>query len=398
MKRPTEETRHWSQGQLQTYHDGELGEIEVERLKNHLAVCARCQALAAALFARADRLQDQLAILDPQAAESPAPARVARSRLEAYKSKKEKIPMFNKLFTRNFRPFWAILAIIAVLAISLTIPQVRAIANSFLGLFRVEQVAVVPVNLVDLPNNFSNAGPSIMQLFSDNLKVEEMGEAQDVATAVEASALVGIPVRLPTGIEGTPKLSVQPGMHLSFKVDLPRIRSILQEAGFGDMQLPSNLDGATVDADLPASVTALYGACKSDQAVSAPGEDPDEMGGWGVNCTALVQLPSPTINAPEGLDVAAIGKAFLQMTGMSAEEADAFSQTVDWSTTLVIPVPSFTSHQTVTVDGVNGVLIQQDPNYAQSMYILIWAKDGIVYALAGYGNSSSALAIANSLK
>jgi hypothetical protein len=138
-------------------------------------------------------------------------------------------------------------------------------------------------------------------------------------------------------------------------------------------------------------VTALYGEYNKNSAA----QDPDEGGSWCTDCTVLVQLASPTIETPPGIDLAAIGKAYLRLTGMTAAEADSFSQTVDWSTTLVIPVPSFATR--VSVDGVNGILIQQNPEYAVQ-YMLIWAKNGIVYALNGYGSRETALEVANSLK
>ena len=68
---------------------------------------------------------------------------------------------------------------------------------------------------------------------------------------------------------------------------------------------------------------------------------------------------------------------------MSREEAAAFTATVDWTSTLVIPVPRRAStYEDVSVDGVTGKLIQRVTDYAPE-YALIWVKDGIVYAVSG---------------
>jgi hypothetical protein len=108
-------------------------------------------------------------------------------------------------------------------------------------------------------------------------------------------------------------------------------------------------------------------------------------------------MVSPTISAPPELDVAQIGSSFLQLIGMSPEEAALFSETVDWTTTLLIPIPRHsTTYQEVTVDGVDATLILQK-DYVPK-YMLLWIKDDIVYALSGPGNKSTALGIANSLK
>jgi tRNA(Ile)-lysidine synthase TilS/MesJ len=50
----------------------------------------------------------------------------------------------------------------------------------------------------------------------------------------------------------------------------------------------------------------------------------------------------------------------------------------------------------VSVDGVTGTLILQK-DYVPK-YMLLWVKEGIVYALSGPGDSSTALAIAASIK
>ena len=108
-------------------------------------------------------------------------------------------------------------------------------------------------------------------------------------------------------------------------------------------------------------------------------------------------MVNPTISAPPELDVAQIGNSFLQLLGMSPEEAALFSETVDWTTTLLIPIPRHsTTYQEVTVDGVDATLILQQ-DYVPK-FMLLWVKNDIVYALSGPGNSSTALEIANTLE
>jgi hypothetical protein len=280
---------------------------------------------------------------------------------------------------------------------ALTIPSVSAIANSFLGLFRVQQVAFVSVDPGDLPERLSSSS-QFEALLSQNLQVEESGEAQEAASEAEASQLAGFAVRLPAELDGEPELFVQPSVSATFNVDLNRIQAILNEVGRSDIQLPPEVDGTAVRIELPAGATALYGSCKADlQAAHQPSFDPDapDMAAR-TNCTTLVQMPSPSISAPPGLDVAALGQAYLQVLGMSAEEAASFAENVDWTTTLVVPVPRYgTTYQEVTVDGVTGALIQQAGDFE---YMLFWVKDGMVYALNGPGTAETALIIGNSLK
>jgi hypothetical protein len=84
---------------------------------------------------------------------------------------------------------------------------------------------------------------------------------------------------------------------------------------------------------------------------------------------------------------------------MDAQEAHDFSQTVDWASTLVIPIPrNGASYEQVLVDGVTGNLIRRPTDDAPE-YGLIWVKNGLIYAIGGLGNDwQQALDMANSLR
>jgi hypothetical protein len=83
---------------------------------------------------------------------------------------------------------------------------------------------------------------------------------------------------------------------------------------------------------------------------------------------------------------------------MTPEEAASFASNVDWTSTFVIPVPRYSStNEEVQVDGVTGTLIKYREEGGQA-YLLLWVKDGIVYALGGPGKGNDALQVAASLK
>jgi hypothetical protein len=312
-------------------------------------------------------------------------------------TEKEKTDMWKKSFSPRYRFAWVALGLLVILVVALTIPSVGAIANSFLGLFRVQQVTFVAVDPGDLPQRLDSSS-QFGALLSENLKVEEQGQEQEVGSAAEAEQLTGMIIRLPSQLDAVPQMSVQPAASATFNVDQKRIQAFLTEIGRSDIQLPAELDGATVQLELPAAVITQYGACERDlQAMHQPGYDPDAPAmAARPDCTTLVQVPSPSISAPPGLDIAALGQAYLQVLGMSPDEAANFSNRVDWTTTLVVPVPTVRTHyQEVTIDGVTGTLVQLD---GESEYLLLWVKDGIVYALSGPGDLQTALEIGNSLR
>jgi len=83
---------------------------------------------------------------------------------------------------------------------------------------------------------------------------------------------------------------------------------------------------------------------------------------------------------------------------MTPSQARDFLQTVDWKATLSMSVPRFLrSYEEVKVAGTKGTLLSMAGRRGPG-YTLIWAKDGIVYTLTGFGDSSQAVGLADSLK
>ncbi len=303
--------------------------------------------------------------------------------------------MWDKLFTRRLRPVWgvALLALIVVLAAAF--PPVRAAANNFLGLFRVEQIAVVEINPANLPDQLGSSA-TFEELLSKNITFEQFGEPSQVSSVEAASMEAGMKVRLPTKAGGEPELWVHPGSQVSFEVDLARLRPLLNEIGRTDVVLSDEIDGTTATLTVQPSVVAGYGTCDY---LSEPDELGAMRGTTPRDCTLLVQIPSPEVSTPAGLNLPEIGRAFLQVMGMSEAEAARFSDTIDWTTTLIVPIPMYSvDYIDVKVDGVDGVLFQQDLDRYQPNYMLLWVKDGVVYSLNGVGDGQAGVALANSLR
>ena len=387
---------HLSEGKIRAYLDQELNPVQHENVEDHLETCAACQEMVETTRVRSQQVEEDFSVLDYNSAEPPLSAEKARARLTVRISDSDQKEgnMWDNFKSLLPRPAWITLAVIALLVVSLAFAPARAIANTFLGLFRVEQVRIVEISVQNMPGQLGSSS-QFEYIMSNDVHIQERGEPQEVSSPEEASALAGIPIRLPTQIEGQETLEVLPGGDVTFNVDLEQIRTVLRDIGRADIELPDSLDGATVFVDIQAGIQAKYGECEFDLEEHLKSHQTAR----GLDCTTFLQIPSPTVSAPPGLDIVQIGEAFLQVTGMSPEEAADFARSVDWTTTLIIPVPRYGSeHEEVQVDGVTGTLIQQYGYKMDDGYLLIWVKDGILYALSGPGDSTAALEIASSLK
>jgi len=387
---------HPDEGEIHQFLDEEHNPARQREIANHLETCDRCRNTSKVISARIKLASDSLSETSfiPHRTES---AQLdLKQRLDS--AVKEKNYMIKKSFNRIPRTAWVTLGVIGVLAIALTFPSVRAIATSFLGIFRVESVQVIPVDLENLPQSFGS-GESFEKFMANEVKVEEFGETREVSSKEDASAAAGIPVRLPENIEGEPRLSVEQGGRMTFQVNYELARAVLDDIGHQDIELPENLDGAPIEVVIQPAVLAMYGECRVEEEIKAmEGMDPDESDAPALSeCTTLLQTTSPTISAPPGLNLGQIGEAYLQILGMSPEEAASFAANVDWTTTFVIPIPKYAEYQQVPVDGVSGTLVEYRER-GTAWYALMWVKDGLLYVLSGPGNAETAQVIARSLE
>ncbi len=386
---------HIEEGDLQSLVDGALDPERSVKIREHLAGCGACSKLMLQVEMHTQYSGDRLSVLSAVGSERPRELPAARARFKAFKQQKEHKSMWFQSFLGRSRAFQVTALLIAILVISLAFPPVRAIANSFLGLFRVQQIAVVEVNPANLPEQLGSSA-TFEQLLAENLVYQEPASPQQVGSAEEAARSAAMTVRLPASAETPVQYWVQSGSHVEFLIDVERLEFLMREMGLDDMKLPARIDGQKASLSIPASVVAGYGECEMPEAPDASQEDRPARQD---RCTMLVQIPSPSVEAPPELDLPRLGSAFLQLMGMTAEEADQFSQTIDWTTTLVVPIPRFgVDYETVLVDGVEGTLFSQDMERHDPNYMLLWVRDGIIYALTGPGDGQSGIELANSMQ
>ncbi len=307
--------------------------------------------------------------------------------------------MLNRIFNRQTRPLWAFATAVVLLLASMSFAPVRAWAGQFLELFRVQKVQVLPVDstLLNEMTGESTLAKQVNQLLSQSTTVtKQPTKPQLVQNVTEAQQKAGFQVRLPANRTDTPELIVSGESAFQFTVDRKMAQTILDQAGRKDLQLPASLDGALIKVDIPAGVTAGYGDCPKPSELEASSGSP---GRRFKNCVILMEMPSPTVDTPPNLDVQKLAELGLEFTGMKPGQAHEYAQTVDWTSTLVIPIPrNAAQYKQVQVDGVTGYLIQRPIDDAPE-YALIWVKNGIVYAIGGLSsNSDAAIQMANSLK
>lgn len=277
---------------------------------------------------------------------------------------------------------------VALVALSFTIPAVRASAQAFLDLFRVRNFAAVSVDPAKLERLKDKSLGLESLLDQQTERLEKPGAPKVVTSTGAAAALAGYPVlvpaRPPAGyVPDTIRVTGQAAAR--FTVNAPKIDQLLQTLGLNDVKLPPDLDGKQVTVRTSAAVVQSF---VRDQ-----------------RRLVFVQARSPEVSMPAGLDLPQLGEIALRVAGLDPAEARRFARSIDWHSTLVVPVPiGASSFSQMTVRGQPGLFVTIDETSQKpgerhhSGNVLLWSQGDMVYGLTGNLDRVSMVEMAESLR
>jgi hypothetical protein len=277
-------------------------------------------------------------------------------------------------------------AALAVVVGLFSLAPVRAFASNLLGIFRVERFIVVDISEERLEQIEAALDGS---LFGEQEVLEDPGDPVEVGSVEEATALVGFSPRTPTDYGEPVEIAVQGQLKVRYTPDVEGLRDVFATLDVDPDLLPENIDGQPFDFTLPPAVMMAYDVPENE-------EDIDFI---------LMQVPSPTTDGPSDVDMQAIGQAMLQVLGMSPQEAARLGESVDWTSTLVLPItPDLATVQEISVDGTTGLMFDsgwmeaEGDDWDRNM-TLLWQKDGIINVITShYGDTSRLLDFAGTLQ
>jgi hypothetical protein len=402
------------EGILRAHMDGELVGAELTGVTEHLVSCADCRARFEKLRAERAQMDDVFATLAPAADSITINPAIAYTRFKNQfgTAREPKATGIARLFAPRWRPAWGFAAVAMVVTILVSVNPGRTWAQRILAMLRVQKIQAVPIDLTTLMSSSepdSRPYKLINQFITDNVVVTmDRGKPDIVSNVTRAAQLAGYPIRMIGSLGAPHSVEVNGETAFQMTINRDRLATLLDEIGRSDIQIPESANGALIAVYIPKTVISIYGDCpvrhryvnsNPQSQAEAPAERKMERMAniKDTNCTYLIQAPSPTVSVPPDLNMSDIAGAALELAGMSPAEARSFCQTVDWSSTLVVPIPrNSSSYETVTVDGVEGTLITETLSQG-NRYSLLWIKNGTIHSLAGHGNSSDALSLAASL-
>ncbi|HVX39457.1 MAG TPA: hypothetical protein VHB25_07775 [Gemmatimonadaceae bacterium] len=299
------------------------------------------------------------------------------------------------------RTLWAwLIAIVVVILLAYT-PPVRAAGRGFFSSLRIAKPKPVSASLTaPAPGSARQMQDAVTGMVTSTPATTLDEPARDAPTPDSASKRAGFAVRLVAARQDKPSLTVIGARRIEAGVDRDALRTILDEAGDKHVATPASLQGGVLRVSAPRAIRAEYGHCPAPAANTIQGQlqgPPPPSTDYG-DCVILMESPPARVDAPNGLDLHTLVEIALELSGMSPNQTSAFQQRVAPTAALALSLPRFMrSYDTVAVNGAPAMLLntagRRGPTYA-----LVWAKDGLVYQLSGYGNPGDAVALANSVR
>ena len=285
---------------------------------------------------------------------------------------------------------WMVAAIAAVLIVLVLVPNSSVLANQFLSLFRVQHFQTVQVTKQDIQTLASRPIPSLQDLGALTVQPGSL-QTDDDLTEAQAAQRVSFPLLLPhylpRGIPTTPDFSVMSSGQATFTFNANKARTFFTKNGYGNVNIPANLDGATFELTIKAGVMIAYGNQTDTQFM-------------------VVEMPSPLIRAIGSASLEELRNVALSLPGLPPQLVAQLKQ-IDLSSGIVpLPVPSGVDSQTITVHGTSGLLLTRSISTTIKQLkqfpagsAVVWQTQNIIYAVGGtVSDTNQLLTSANSLK
>jgi hypothetical protein len=255
--------------------------------------------------------------------------------------------------------------VIGLLALSLAFAPVRTLAVQMLEIFRIQKIATVAITSDDLDKigrALENGDPHVSLEELGDMWIEGSptpGGAEPKATSLSAAqAGVDFAVRIPSGVEGTRSVLLDPGGTVKFKLHVDKVNELLRYYGATKL-FSTSLEGKTFAIKTPPTVYLAYGKDKfepsaaegeSDGSSSGPAFDPES------DYTYILQTRGPELAVPSGVNPLEIRDVLVGLPFLPQSIRDQLSGVSDWQHTLLVPSISGSTRE-IAIAGQPGVVI-----------------------------------------
>ena len=349
-------------GTLRGYLDDELPADRGLAVAHHLRECPRCRQTLKSVHQTAVLVRSSLDQLTPAHLPEVVNASAMAQQRSWYSVRR------SWMSRSRWRPALAGVLVLALLVGVFSVAPSRALARQVLSVFRVRRFAVIQVS----PDQatMDELGTILQEsLMTREPEVIVDEPAARVGSIAEAAEIAGFTARMPAYLPDSPQpAQIWAKGRSELRLTVPRqgLEAVLALAGMDGAALPAEMTEAVVDIVVPGVVRITK------------------------DHVQIQQVFAPQINYPEGVDPRLYGEAGLRLMGLDAREARRISERIDWTSTLILPVPTEVAEiREIEVAGVPAVLVRPRRYEGSDMNTLLFEKDGVLYAVnARYGDET----------
>ncbi|MED1781226.1 zf-HC2 domain-containing protein [Brevibacillus fortis] len=386
-------------GFIQAFLDGECGQKESEQFLLHMEQCEQCRDDLDELSALDSWTREKMEHVFSKTDEVSVNTEAAWQRFSgtigktnhAEQSDREKIGNKRTIIRRSWNQMnkqtkrWVTGAsAAAVLAVSLSFPQVQAAANDFLSIFRMDKVEFVKVtqqDLKELERWIANGNVGEMELngigkiWIDENDQEKLEQRNYYYKSREAAEKAGVKLpALPKEVT-VDSVDINSPYTIHMEIDAERANKLLAQLQV-EARFDEKLSGKRFSLKIPAMQHIWMTEGK-------------ESFGYSV-------VDAPELTAPEGVDLAQLRETLLALPFIPDQVKKQMINIEDWQHTLPVPymADGESKMKEVKVNGQNGMLVTGQYNTH-----LMWQQDGQIHIVEGNEkNSDRLLDFANQLK
>ncbi|HUK62389.1 MAG TPA: hypothetical protein VLV15_03615 [Dongiaceae bacterium] len=286
-------------------------------------------------------------------------------------------------------PLTAVIAaavVVAVVASFAFSPSVRASAQAFLDLFRVRQFTAVSFDPSRFERFKQQNEDNPMLAFARTEKLEDPGPPRGFADLGSATPAAGFlaakPGYVPAGYAADSVWVTGHGA-ARLTIDVKKLRDVLSALDIRDVTVPDAYDGKSATVTMTPVVLQRFK--KGDQRV------------------LVTEAASPAVEVPADVDLQRLGAIGLRILGASPFDAERLAHSIDWKSTMLVPVPNDAgSFREVTVHGVKGLMVTMMGGSKEGRRrqgaVVLWTEGDHVHAVQGPVDREELLQMAESVR
>ncbi|MGI1692034.1 DUF2275 domain-containing protein [Thermoanaerobacter uzonensis] len=358
----------YDEGILQAYLDGELDELTLKNIEEHVKTCSTCR-----------QKLEELKLVNEFTANALKTSDIDLN--EAWMAFNEKLGKENNkrkgvvyLFTKYKKAIAAAL-IVAFIGASAFFPPLKNAEANLLNLLRLNKMQVItitPEDITQIQNQFYDKGIKNISL-KDYGEIIKDGSSEGRQISPDeldkVKSELGYEIKLPADENFEIKhayISKTEGLEFILKVD--KINDLINTFG-GTHLFPKELDRKPIIINFGKAI---------DMDLQRKGSEKVQV--------VLDIVKTPEIVVPEGVDVDKVIDALVNLPFLPENIKRQIASVTDWKETLPIPMPmdNNTEIKEITIRGNKGILIVEKSG--PYFVTLGWIENGVMYNLTIWPN------------